>query len=36
MRYKATVIYDGTNYCGWQIQDDKPTVQQEIEKALKK
>ena len=35
MRYKATVIYDGTNYCGWQIQDDKPTVQQEIEKALK-
>ncbi len=35
MRYKATVIYDGTNYCGWQIQDDKPTVQQQIENALK-
>ncbi len=34
MRYKATVIYDGTNYCGWQIQADKPTVQEEIEKAL--
>lgn len=34
MRYKLTIEYDGQPYCGWQIQDDQPTVQQEIETAL--
>ena len=37
-----TVSYDGTDFCGWQRQDDKEggvafrTVQDEIEKALEK
>ena len=28
--------YDGTNYCGFQFQENAPTVQDEIEKALLK
>jgi len=28
--------YDGTNYCGFQFQVNAPTVQDEIEKALRK
>ncbi len=31
---KLTLAYDGTNYCGWQIQPDQPTVQSELEQAL--
>lgn len=34
--YKGTVAYDGTNYCGWQLQKDVKTIQEEIEKALSK
>lgn len=29
-----TIEYDGTNFCGWQKQPDKRSVQGEIEKAL--
>jgi len=36
MRYKATVSYDGTNYSGWQIQNDKPSIQECLNKALSK
>jgi tRNA pseudouridine38-40 synthase len=36
MRYKITVAYDGTNYGGWQIQPNRPTIQEEIEKVLEK
>ncbi len=33
---KIEIEYDGTNYCGWQIQQNGITVQEEIMKALKK
>ena len=31
---KLTVAYDGTDYCGWQVQPDEKTVQAEVERAL--
>lgn len=34
MRYKATVAYDGTNFHGFQVQNDLRCVQSELEKAL--
>ena len=33
-RFKLTVAYDGTNYCGWQIQPSAPTIEGELNKAL--
>ena len=33
-RIKLTVAYDGTNYCGWQIQNNAKTVQGSLENAL--
>jgi tRNA pseudouridine38-40 synthase len=35
MRYFIELAYDGSNYCGWQAQDNAATVQQQIEMALK-
>jgi len=32
-RYKLTIEYDGTDYNGWQIQTDCPSVQESIEIA---
>lgn len=32
--FKLTIEYDGTNYHGWQIQKNDPTIQDEIETAL--
>jgi tRNA pseudouridine38-40 synthase len=33
--YKLTIRYDGTNYSGWQIQNNRPTIQQSIMDAVK-
>lgn len=34
--FKLVIEYDGTDFCGWQIQASGRTVQGEIEKALSK
>lgn len=34
--FKLTLEYDGTPYSGWQVQNNCPTVQEEIEKALRR
>lgn len=34
MRYKLTIEYDGTDFCGWQRQDGQISVQQILEDAL--
>ena len=31
---KLTIAYDGSEYCGWQVQNNEATVQGTIEKAL--
>lgn len=34
MRYFLEFSYNGTNYCGWQIQPDAPSVQETLQKSL--
>ena len=36
MRVFLKIEYDGTNYCGWQIQPNGNTVQDEIAKAIER
>ena len=36
MNIKFTIEYDGTNYHGWQIQKNIPTIQGELKKAFEK
>ena len=36
MKIKLTVSYDGTNYCGWQVQPNGTTVQEQLENAVEK
>ena len=33
-RYMLVVAYDGSEYCGWQIQPNGPTIEGELNKAL--
>ncbi|HEX2017930.1 MAG TPA: tRNA pseudouridine(38-40) synthase TruA [Aurantimonas sp.] len=33
-RYKLTIEYDGTGYCGWQRQKTDPSVQEVVERAV--
>ena len=35
-RFKVTVSYDGSNYCGWQSQPNAKSVQKTIEDVLSK
>ena len=35
MRYFIEIAYQGTNYAGWQVQSNAPSIQAEIEKALR-
>ena len=34
MRYRITLSYDGSSFCGWQIQNDAMTVQECLQNAL--
>ncbi|MDE6148240.1 MAG: tRNA pseudouridine(38-40) synthase TruA [Bacteroidales bacterium] len=34
MRYKITLSYNGSKFCGWQIQNNADTVQGALEKAF--
>ncbi len=33
-RILLTVAYDGTSYHGWQLQDEQPTIERELNRAL--
>ena len=33
-RFKLVVAYDGTNYCGWQIQPNGITIEEVLNKTL--
>ena len=34
--YKLTITYDGTNYSGWQIQPNGISIQELMQKLLKR
>lgn len=34
MRYAIGIEYDGRPYCGWQVQNNGPSVQAELEQAI--
>ena len=33
-RVKLVVAYDGTNYCGWQLQPNGVTIEEVLNRAL--
>lgn len=36
MRFRVTLSYDGAGFCGWQVQNNDPSVQACLEDALSK
>jgi tRNA pseudouridine38-40 synthase len=36
MKYRITLAYDGTEYCGWQVQAGQPTIQEILNAVLEK
>ena len=34
-RVKLVLAYDGTNYCGWQLQPNGITIEEVLNKALR-
>ena len=34
--WKLILAYDGTDYCGWQVQPGQPTIQGELQAALRR
>lgn len=34
--FKLTIAYDGTSYVGWQVQPDRPTIQGELQAAIRR
>ena len=34
MRIRLTIAYDGTNYCGWQVQPNGISVQKTLQNAI--
>lgn len=33
-RIRLRVAYDGTNYSGWQIQPNAPTIEKKLDEAI--
>ena len=33
-RVKLVVAYDGTNYCGWQVQKNGETIESVLNRAI--
>lgn len=36
MNYRITLAYDGTDYCGWQVQRGQPTIQGRLNEVLQR
>ncbi|MDY3783026.1 MAG: tRNA pseudouridine(38-40) synthase TruA [Candidatus Cryptobacteroides sp.] len=34
MRYRIILSYDGASFCGWQMQPDRPSIQEALQTAL--
>lgn len=34
--FKLTIAYDGTDFAGWQVQPNQPTIQQKLQRAFLK